>query len=221
MNFSQYVKGNALEVSNTKINIRELVSFLRSNTHITKLSLKWAGIDAEDAKELAKLTHLTELDLWHNNIDDKGVEVLANSNLAHLTSLNLRWNRVGKKGIEALANGNLINLTELDLRWNGNSEKGAGLAAKHVLTSLKKRHIEEKLKEESQSKVRKMEERHQTELTRLIEENQSRVKEIEERHQTEMTALRGKNHPDSKLGEVQPISRDQSLSSSRSGDRSA
>ncbi|MCA4773852.1 hypothetical protein [Wolbachia endosymbiont of Mansonella perstans] len=44
-----------------------------------------------------------------------------------------------------------------------------------------------------------MEERHQTELTRLIEENQSRVKEIEERHQIEMTALRGKSHPDSKL----------------------
>ncbi|MDR3131481.1 MAG: hypothetical protein LBU02_00025 [Rickettsiales bacterium] len=270
MDFNQYVKGNALRVSNTTINISKLVSFLQNNAQIKKLSLPYCNISDEDARELAKLTnltslnlegnkigkrgaealangnlanlisldlrwngigkkgaealangnltHLTKLDLWNNNIDDKGAEALANGNLANLISLNLRWNRIGKKGIEALANGNLINLNELDLRWNGNSEKDAGLAVKHILTSLKKRHIEEKLKEESQSRVKEMEERHQAELTRLRKENQSRIKEIEERHQTEMTALRGKSHPGSKLNKVQPISRDQSMSSSHSDD---
>ncbi|NUX01841.1 hypothetical protein GO685_05170 [Wolbachia endosymbiont of Madathamugadia hiepei] len=218
MDFSQYVKGNALKVSNTTINISELVSFLQNNAQIKKLSLPYCNISDEDARELAKLTNLTSLNLEGNKIGKRGADALANGNLANLISLNLRWNRIGKKGIEALANGNLINLNELDLRWNGNSEKDAGLAVKHILTSLKKRHIEEKLKEESQSRVKEMEERHQAELTRLRKETQSRIKEIEERHQTEMTALRRKSHPGSKLNKVQPISRDQSMSSSHSDD---
>jgi hypothetical protein len=35
MNFNQYVKGNALEISWAKVNIKELVGFLQNNTHIT------------------------------------------------------------------------------------------------------------------------------------------------------------------------------------------
>jgi Leucine-rich repeat (LRR) protein len=89
MDFSQYVKGNALKVSNTTINISKLVSFLQNNAPITKLSLKSAGIRDKEAEALAKLTNLIELDLEDNQIGDKGAGALANGNLSSLTELNL------------------------------------------------------------------------------------------------------------------------------------
>jgi hypothetical protein len=83
VNLNKYVKGNALEISWaaiskdttlevpwTKINVRELVRFLRGNTCITKLSLS------------------------HCDIDREGIKILAKSNLPNLTSLNLKGNNI-------------------------------------------------------------------------------------------------------------------------------
>ncbi|MCA4774786.1 hypothetical protein IHO40_01190 [Wolbachia endosymbiont of Mansonella ozzardi] len=41
----------------------------------------------KDTKELAKLTHLTELELDNNTIGGKGAEALANGNFTHLTKI--------------------------------------------------------------------------------------------------------------------------------------
>ncbi|MGL9689056.1 MAG: hypothetical protein ACR5K6_04895 [Wolbachia sp.] len=136
MDFNQYVKGNALEISWTRVNVKELVGFLRSNIYITKLTLKIASINNEDARELAKLTHLTSLDLQNNNIGEKGVEALANGNLVHLAELNLKCNHIRYKSVEALANGNLTRLTKLDLRFNEIGDKGAEALADSNLARL-------------------------------------------------------------------------------------
>jgi len=66
MNFNQCVKGNALGISNTTIDISELVSFLQNNAHITKLSLGNVGIGDKGAEALSNLKNLTELYLWDN-----------------------------------------------------------------------------------------------------------------------------------------------------------
>ncbi|QCB61772.1 hypothetical protein EJB10_03260 [Wolbachia endosymbiont of Brugia malayi] len=71
VDFNQHVEANALKVLDTTVNISKLVSFLQSNKHIVKLSLKYVRIDDEDAKELAKLTHLAALDLSMNRIGYK------------------------------------------------------------------------------------------------------------------------------------------------------
>lgn len=169
MDFSQYVKGNALEISYTTIDISELVSFLQSNAHITKLSLKNAGIGDKEAEASTKLSNLTSLCLWNNSIGDKGAEALAK--LSNLTELDLAWNKIGDKGAEALANGDFSHLTLLGL----SSNSILPLIIEDVLTSLEKR-----------------------------------------RNRGQDAANNQAACPDSQLGEVQPISRDQSLGSSRS-----
>ncbi|OAM00604.1 MAG: hypothetical protein TV42_01575 [Wolbachia endosymbiont of Dactylopius coccus] len=124
MNFSKYVKNNALRIFATKVDINELIAFLQSNTCITKLSLQCFVIGKEGAKALASLTHLTELNFRVNNIGDEGAKALANGNLKNLTKLNLSCNRIGDKGAKALAEGNLKNLTRLDLSGNDFGEDG-------------------------------------------------------------------------------------------------
>ncbi|WP_052463162.1 hypothetical protein [Wolbachia endosymbiont of Cimex lectularius] len=84
MSFGQYLKGDTL-VLPCAVNIGKLVNFLRSNTNITKLSLRGSGhekmltvfggaryihhvISDQDVKELVKLKNLTELNLPSNEI---------------------------------------------------------------------------------------------------------------------------------------------------------
>ncbi|BET31384.1 MULTISPECIES: leucine-rich repeat domain-containing protein [Wolbachia] len=136
MNFSEYVKNNALVIFGTKVNINELIAFLQSNTHITELSLPHCRIGNEGVEALAEgnLTHLTKLDLSVNNIGDEGVKALTNGNLTHLTKLDLGCNRIGDEGAKALAEGNFTNLTELDLGGNDFGDEGAE-ALKHNLKS--------------------------------------------------------------------------------------
>ncbi|WP_264375506.1 AAA family ATPase [Wolbachia endosymbiont (group B) of Sphaerophoria taeniata] len=135
MDFSQFVRGDFLDLHSKTINISELVSFLQSNLSITKLSLKSCYIGDEGAKALANvnLANLTQLDLSWNKIDAEGAKALANGNLTNLTSLNLSFNDIGDEGAKALANGNLKNLTSLDVSCNNIGDEGA-----EALADLKK-----------------------------------------------------------------------------------
>lgn len=63
MSSSQYIKGSTLATSDTIVNINKFVNFLKNNTYITKLILRCSSINCEDIKELAKLVHLTSLNL--------------------------------------------------------------------------------------------------------------------------------------------------------------
>ncbi len=162
MSFTQYVKANILATSSTIININKFVNFLKHNTNITKLILRCSSINYEVIKELAKLSHLTSLDLscccidtegakvlasgnltnltsldlGGNEIDDEGAEVLASGNLTSLTELKLYDNKIGDRGAKALASGNLKKLTLLSLGWNEISDKGAKALASGNLTNL-------------------------------------------------------------------------------------
>ncbi|WP_264730770.1 AAA family ATPase [Wolbachia endosymbiont (group B) of Episyrphus balteatus] len=138
MDFSQFVKGDFLDLYSKTINISELVSFLQSNLSITELSLKSCYIGDEGAKALANgnLANLTQLNLSWNSIGDEGAKALANGNLANLTQLNLSWNSIGDEGAEALANGNLTNLTSLDVALNNIGDKG-----EKALAGLKKVNV--------------------------------------------------------------------------------
>jgi internalin A len=82
------------------------------------------------AERLRPLTRLTSLNLWGNEIGDKGAAALAA--LTQLTSLNLRRNAIGDKGAAALAA--LTQLTSLNLVVNAIGDKGA--AALAALTQL-------------------------------------------------------------------------------------
>lgn len=67
MGFSQYVKGNTFSLASNQVDIKELVSFLKSNPHITELDLTCDNIDDESAKELAGLPSITKVHLiWHD-----------------------------------------------------------------------------------------------------------------------------------------------------------
>ncbi|MGL9757427.1 MAG: hypothetical protein ACR5LA_00870 [Wolbachia sp.] len=161
IHFNQYVTGNSLNLKNREINIRELISFLQSNSNITELNVKGCKIGYEKAKELAKLTNLTSLDLSWNKIGAEGIKELAkltnltfldlalnvvrnrlygegvkeSAKFVNLTSLDLSWNKIGAEGIKELAK--LTNLTSLDLSWNNIGTEGIKELAKLTnLTSL-------------------------------------------------------------------------------------
>ncbi|WP_277750563.1 leucine-rich repeat domain-containing protein, partial [Wolbachia endosymbiont of Nilaparvata lugens] len=70
MNFSEYVKENKLFLTNVRVDINQLISFLQENKNITELSLENCHIGDEGAKALAdgNLTNLTLLDLNSNHI---------------------------------------------------------------------------------------------------------------------------------------------------------
>ncbi|MDR2609766.1 MAG: leucine-rich repeat domain-containing protein [Rickettsiales bacterium] len=145
MSFGQYLKGDTLVLPCT-VNIGKLVSFLRSNTNITKLSLKGSGHE----KMLTvfggvryihlKLKNLTELNLPFNEITNEGVKELAK--LPNLISLDLSGNKIGNKGAEELAE--LPNLISLDLSSNWLNHEGIKKLAKFpnlTLLSLSLYHV--------------------------------------------------------------------------------
>ncbi|WP_265030495.1 TomO hydrophobic C-terminal domain-containing protein [Wolbachia endosymbiont (group B) of Athalia cordata] len=138
MDFSEYVKGNILDVYNEQVDINNLISFLQENKNITELSLTWCGIDKEGAKAFADvdLTNLTQLNLTGNNIGNEEAEALAKSNLTNLTTLDLSHNDIGNEGAKALAKSNLTNLTKLNLFDNKIGNEGAKAFAKSNLTNL-------------------------------------------------------------------------------------
>ncbi|WP_264704313.1 hypothetical protein [Wolbachia endosymbiont (group B) of Apotomis betuletana] len=61
MNFSDYVHDKILTISDisAKIDVRDLVNFLKNKKDINELNLINVEIDSKDVKELGKLTHLT------------------------------------------------------------------------------------------------------------------------------------------------------------------
>ena len=138
MNFNEFVKDDFLKLNFKIINVSELVSFLKINPNITKLSVQGCAINDEEVEALANLKNLTSLDLQCNAIGDKGAKALAN--LKNLTSLNLARNEIGDEGAvalaEALTNGNLKNLTSLDVSSNKIGNKGA-----KALADLKKVNV--------------------------------------------------------------------------------
>ncbi|WP_341813580.1 hypothetical protein [Wolbachia endosymbiont (group B) of Germaria angustata] len=136
MSYSQYIKGNTLAISGAIVNTNKFVNFLKNNTHIRKLILRYSSIDCEVVKELAKLSHLTSLDLSCCCIGTEGAKILASGNLINLTSLDLGGNEIGDEGVEALASGNLTSLTELKLYDNKIGDRGAKALASRNLTNL-------------------------------------------------------------------------------------
>ncbi|MGL9731504.1 MAG: hypothetical protein ACR5KX_01560 [Wolbachia sp.] len=118
MSFGQYLKGDTL-VLPCAVNIGKLVSFLRSNTNITKLSLSDSGhekmltvfggarhihhvISDQNVKELVKLKNLTELNLPSNEITNESVKEFAK--LPNLTPLDLSYNEITDEDIKKLQN---------------------------------------------------------------------------------------------------------------------
>ncbi|WP_353269999.1 hypothetical protein [Wolbachia endosymbiont (group A) of Myopa testacea] len=109
MDFNRHVKNDTLMLvlPTDTINANELISFLQSNTRITKLTLCLCFIDDRGAEVLANfscLKRLKRLDLYGNKIGDEGAKALANSPyLTNLKELSLSSNKIGGEGIEALA----------------------------------------------------------------------------------------------------------------------
>ncbi|MDR0289024.1 MAG: tetratricopeptide repeat protein [Rickettsiales bacterium] len=142
MDFNLYVRGNTLEISRTTVNIGELVSFLQSNTHITKLKLNCcAEIDAEGIEELAKLIHLTSLNLSDNIIGDKNAEALAHGNLTRLTPLNSRdsfmWFLDAIKGIDISSEERRSRKREVE---EGSSRSGSDSDQSDLISRLSEQH---------------------------------------------------------------------------------
>ncbi len=111
MDFNQYVKDDILEVSyyyyHTNITMSEyisaLISFLQSNTHITRLNSNSNKVGYEGAIALAKLKNLTELSLHYDKIGDEGAIALAESLCLKNVRISLKENSIGNKGMKALA----------------------------------------------------------------------------------------------------------------------
>lgn len=109
MDFNRHVKNDTLilVLPTDTINANELISFLQSNTRITKLTLCLYFIDDRGAEVLANsscLKRLKRLDLHGNKIGDEGAKALANSPyFTNLKELSLSSNKIGGEGIEALA----------------------------------------------------------------------------------------------------------------------
>ncbi|MGL9689164.1 MAG: leucine-rich repeat domain-containing protein [Wolbachia sp.] len=112
MSFSQSLKGDTL-VLPCAVNIGKLVSFLRSNTNITKLSLPCREMSSKEIKKIAKLTNLTSLSLQNCNINDECIKELVG--FSKLTSLSLAGNNISSEDVKELAK--LPNLTFLDLSY--------------------------------------------------------------------------------------------------------
>ncbi|WP_143689006.1 TomO hydrophobic C-terminal domain-containing protein [Wolbachia endosymbiont of Nilaparvata lugens] len=105
MNFSEYVKENKLFLTNVRVDINQLISFLQENKNITELSLENCHIGDEGAKALAdgNLTNLTLLDLNSNRIGEEGAKAFATGNLTNLDRLCLTGDNFGGKEAKAFA----------------------------------------------------------------------------------------------------------------------
>ncbi len=139
MDFNRHVKNDTLVLvlPTDTINANELISFLQSNTHITKLFFRNDKIDDEGAKALAKLPNLTSLDLRYNKIGDEGAKALAQSKT--LIKLNLGHNKISDEGAKALAQSKT--LIKLNLGHNKISDEGAkALAQSKTLINLNLGH---------------------------------------------------------------------------------
>ncbi|EFC39986.1 predicted protein [Naegleria gruberi] len=95
---------------------------------LTSLSFYGSKIGDSSLKYLthsAILPNLTELDLYHNNITDKGMKSICEGNLK-LSILKLNLNRVGDLGFEFLKNSQILkeNLKELYMTYNEVTSKG-------------------------------------------------------------------------------------------------
>ncbi|MDR2548464.1 MAG: hypothetical protein LBC34_03145 [Rickettsiales bacterium] len=101
MDFSQYVKGNTFSLASNQVDIKELVSFSKSNPYITELDLISDNIDNESAKELAGLPSITKIHLiWHdiNPVGQKRTREL-NEEKAEEKINNVQANKAVKTGI--------------------------------------------------------------------------------------------------------------------------
>jgi Leucine-rich repeat (LRR) protein len=118
------------QLSNT---VPGLAKRLARLTHLTSLDLRGNKIGAAGTAFLAALTQLTTLNLFGNMIGDEGAAIL--TSLTQLTSLDLSWNQIGEKGAASLAD--LSQLTALKLRDNQIGHAGAtALATCTKLVSL-------------------------------------------------------------------------------------
>ncbi|WP_265016562.1 leucine-rich repeat domain-containing protein [Wolbachia endosymbiont (group A) of Andrena dorsata] len=161
MSFDRYVKDDSLIIKDaTAVDIGRLLSFLQSNTHIIRLSLKNCNVGSEVVEELtepttlnllcnkigdgvtrglAKLELYTPSSLMSGYVDNrytvstKAVKKLAQ--LKNLTSLDLSSNKIDYEGVKELAQ--LKNLTSLNLSGNRIDDKGVKELTKLAnLTSL-------------------------------------------------------------------------------------
>ncbi|WP_265036212.1 leucine-rich repeat domain-containing protein [Wolbachia endosymbiont (group A) of Anomoia purmunda] len=161
MSFDRYVKDDSLIIKDaTAVDIERLLSFLQSNTHIIRLSLKNCNVGSEVVEELtepttlnllcnkigdgvtrglAKLELYTPSSLMSGYVDNrytvstKAVKKLAQ--LKNLTSLDLSSNKIDYEGVKELAQ--LKNLTSLNLSGNRIDDKGVKELTKLAnLTSL-------------------------------------------------------------------------------------
>ncbi|WP_264711384.1 leucine-rich repeat domain-containing protein [Wolbachia endosymbiont (group A) of Andrena haemorrhoa] len=137
MSFDRYVTDDSLIIKNaTTVDIGRLLSFLQSNTHIIRLSLKNCNVGSEVVEEL---TEPTRLNLLCNKIGDRVTGGLAKLGLYTPSSLMSGYidNRytISTKAVKKLAQ--LKNLTSLDLSGNKIDDEGAKELAKLAnLTSL-------------------------------------------------------------------------------------
>jgi Leucine-rich repeat (LRR) protein len=94
--------------------------------HLTYLDISDNSIGNDGAEAIALLRNLTELDISDNAIDSSGATAIAT--LKNLTYLNIGGNIIGDKG--AVAISNLNGLTKLDIHYNSIGNKGAKAISK-------------------------------------------------------------------------------------------
>lgn len=101
---------------------------LEANTYKeSHVTIQNWGLEDKDVEELANLlaalpnNPIKEIRLEHNNIRDRGAEILAK--IPGLQQLHLGYNKIKDKGADALSKLNCLKV--LDLKWNGLSNIGA------------------------------------------------------------------------------------------------